>query len=365
MSKKYKLFYIFLFNILVLTSFSIFYFQNKINYKKSFTGTRKNTASSFNPTPSLSPSYNSTPNLSLETIFDDDLYNRDEAVTLITTGDVLAGRSVNFKLHSYKNYSYSWEKTAFFLKNSDLTLINLESPLVKDCPLTNSGMVFCGSPEFIKGLLLADIDIANLANNHILNWGEENVLFTKNLLSQNNILSCGYPEDKICFKQVKGKNLAFLGYNLLNKFSEENLIENVKKAKLKADYVILSLHWGAEYQAYPASWQVDLAHKLIMAGASIIVGNHPHWYQPIEVYKEGLILYAHGNFIFDQEWSRETKTGFTAKHVLLNGKVADSQIYPVLISDYCQPEFLQNEEKDKILNDLREKSFNLKNLNKN
>lgn len=312
---------------------------------------------SFFPSASSLPSPVVVPKLKLESVFDEVLAVNDNSITLITTGDVMAGRSVNFKIHSYNNFLYPWEKTASFLQSADLALINLESPLVKNCPLTNSGMIFCGSEQFLQGLLFARINIVNLSNNHIFNWGEENALFTQQLLGANHILTSGYPKDSVSFKEIKNKKFAFLGYNLLDSFLEKDIIKAVNQASLQADFVVVSLHWGVEYQAYPENWQQQLGRSLIDAGAQLIVGNHPHWHQPIEVYKQGLIIYSHGNFIFDQEWSKETKTGFAAKHIFYENRLVDSQIFPVLISDYCQPSLLEKEEKEKFLTDLKEKSF--------
>ncbi len=357
----------FLLLILVLVFFLpifIFFWQIKFSANNLILNKFKNTEKnkqisrlqSFSPSASNLSSPIIVPNLTLENVFDEVLAN-DNSITLITTGDVMAGRSVNFKIHSYNNFLYPWEKTAPFLRSADLALINLESPLVENCPLTNSGMIFCGSKHFLQGLLFANINIVNLNNNHIFNWGEENVLFTQQLLRENNILTTGYPKNSISFKEVKSKKFAFLGYNLLDGFTEKELIKTVYQSSLQADFVVVSLHWGVEYQTYPEKWQQQLGRNLIDAGAQLIIGNHPHWYQPIEIYKQGLIIYSHGNFIFDQEWSKETKTGFVAKHVFYENKLVDSQIFPILISDYCQPSLLEGNEKEKILTDLKEKSF--------
>jgi len=302
------------------------------------------------------------PLLSLESIFSKNNYfveklPPEETITLITTGDIIPARTVNFKMAQYNNFPYPFEKTAEFLKTSNLTLINLEAPLIKNCPLTNTGMIFCGDKRFVEGLIYADIDIVNLANNHALNYGIEGVNQTINLLNKNKILFTGFPINELTVKKIKDNKLGFLGWNLLNDFSEIEVLDTIKKAKEKVDLLIVSLHWGAEYEYYPSPWQKDLAHKIINQGADLIVGNHAHRIQPIEIYKNKLIIYAHGNFIFDQEWSQETKTGFITKIVFYQSKIVGLEVLPVFISDFSQPAFLEGEKKEQVINKLKEISL--------
>lgn len=303
------------------------------------------------------------PPLSLETVFSDNKswvgrLPDEKTITLITTGDVIPARTVNFKMTKYNNFKHPFEKTVDFLKSADLTLINLEAPLIKDCPVTNEGMIFCGNQRFIEGLEFADIDVVNLANNHTLNWGADGIKQTANLLQNNQILSCGYPEDKLVVKNLQGVKIGFLGWDLLDQYDEVKILNTIKESKKGVDLLIVSFHWGAEYVSLPADWQRELAYKSIDAGADMIVGNHPHWIQPIEFYQDKLIIYAHGNFIFDQEWSQQTKTGVVAKHTFYENQLVDSQFYPIFISDYNQPAFLEGREKNTVLKRLKQISQN-------
>jgi poly-gamma-glutamate synthesis protein (capsule biosynthesis protein) len=291
-----------------------------------------------------------------------------ETITLITTGDVIPARTVNWLMTKYQSFIYPFQKTASFLKTADLTLINLEAPLIANCPLTNEGMVFCGNQKFIEGLLFAGIDVVNLANNHSLNWSPEGLCQTVKLLSQNEILVNGLPPNFRCqekvfepltVKTLKNLKIGFLGFNFLEEDWSKDFLVAISRAKKEVDFLIVSSHWGAEYQRLPSSTTIKLAHQMIEAGADLLVGNHPHWYQPLEIYQEGLIIYAHGNFIFDQEWSLATKTGFIAKHTLYKGKLVDTQIFPIFIQNYSQPYFLEGQEKKTVLKNLKEISQNL------
>ena len=302
------------------------------------------------------------PPVSLDKIFiaDHSWVNRlppDKKLTVITTGDVIPARTVNFKMTQYHDFTHPFHKTAEMLKSADATLINLEAPLVKNCPVTAEGMIFCGDPRFIEGLEFAGVDIVNLANNHALNYGIEGAGQTVKLLTENGILATGYPSNNLVMKQFNNSYLGFLGFDLLSPFDENELLLTINQSSKKVDLLFVSLHWGTEYTHQPDPWQYALAHRIIDEGATMVVGNHPHWTQPLEVYKDKLIIYAHGNFIFDQEWSEETKTGFIARHTFYENRLVDTEIFPVYISDYNQPELLTGEKKEKILDRLTDISL--------
>ncbi len=284
-------------------------------------------------------------------------------IVLIATGDVIPARSVNFQTNKYNDFTWPWQKTFQFLKNSDLTLINLESPILTNCPVTNEGMVFCGSPKHLEGIKLADIDIVNIANNHYGNYAYEGVEESNQILTKANILISG--NNNLTFSKVKDKIFAFLGYNEIGYdetekgiswLNKEQIKTDLKKAQENSDFIIVSFHWGAEYISQPEDYRIELAHQAIDWGADLIIGNHPHWIQPVEIYNGKIITYAHGNFIFDQEWSQETKEGVIGKYILYDNQIIDVEFIPIIISDYGQPDFAQEELKTKILNNMYQQS---------
>lgn len=309
--------------------------------------------------------------LSVENIFNENHdwvknFPEKNIITLIATGDVIPARSVNYKTIQYQNFKWPFEKTAEILKKGDITLINLESPLVSNCTPTNTGMTFCGSDKHVEGLIFAGVDIANFANNHMGNQGEEGVKNTAQLLKANNILVTGI--NGPVFKEVKGMRFAFLGYNdienpsdILSQATEDKIAKEVSDTRKKADVVIVTFHWGTEYVTQPNERQKMLAHLAIDSGADLIIGNHPHWIQPIEIYKEKLITYAHGNFIFDQMWSEETKEGVIGIYKFYNNKLIDVKFLPIFIEDYGQPHLLENDQAKRIIEKMQKASLDLKN----
>jgi len=311
-----------------------------------------------------------TPSLpSLNQIFNDDhewmaTLSAERVRVLIATGDVIPARSVNFQATKRNNFRWPFEKTADVLKKADITLINLESPLVKDCPLTNEGMIFCGDLRHLEGLVYAGVDVANLANNHLGNYGEEGIKSTVNLLKSASILSTGL--SGLIFKDIGGVRFAFLGYNeighsesMLSWMNEEKIVSEIKEARKQADVIIVSFHWGVEYTEQPSDRQRQLAHLAIDVGADLIIGNHPHWIQPVEIYKNKLITYAHGNFVFDQMWSEKTKQGVVGRYTFYDDKLIDVEFLPIFIEDYGQPHFLELEERNKILQEMKQASLKL------
>lgn len=167
----------------------------------------------------------------------------------------------------------------------------------------------------------------NLANNHALDQGEDGLKTTKNLLTQIGIASTGAGEttEEAWMPTIIEKNgikIAFIGasytsYNddgsrrspLVARMQDtDKLISALQEAKKKADIVVVTMHAGVEYTRNPTPLQETFAHTAIDHGADIVIGAHPHWIQKIENYQGKYIFYSLGNFVFDQEFSQETKS---------------------------------------------------------
>lgn len=339
-----------------------------VNGRAFFERTQASIDNTSEKTFNLQINENNLESLSLEKIFQEDhswvkLYPEEKLRKIIVTGDVLLARSVNVKTTETKNFKWPFAKTADVLREADITYINLETPLTKDCAPTHQGMIFCGDPRNIDGLIFAGVDVANIANNHIYDQGDEGAVETQGLLSDSKIIPVGL--SGLAVKEVDDVKFGFLGYTDLSNYNERETLkeEIVKKeiveAKLTTDVVIVQFHWGNEYTTEISKRQRDLAYLAIDNGADLIIGNHPHWIQPIEIYKEKLIAYSHGNFIFDQEWSRNTKLGVVGKYIFYEDELIDVEYLPIKIQDYGQPYFLSGKEKQSVLENLKTDSINL------
>jgi poly-gamma-glutamate synthesis protein (capsule biosynthesis protein) len=119
--------------------------------------------------------------------------------------------------------------------------------------------------------------------------------------------------------------------------TEENLTQDIERAKEKAHVVIVSIHWGTEYEQSPTERQRMFAHLAVDSGASLILGHHPHVVQPVEQYKDGYIFYSLGNFVFDQMWSEETRNGLIARIFFEGRQIKKVETITVTIYEFHQP----------------------------
>ena len=258
------------------------------------------------PSPSPTPSFGP---LTLESLFHPTVpVPADPAHfrTLLATGDVIPARMVNVEATRRGDFLWPFRPTAPLLRSADITWVNLETPLFAGCPLAETGFTFCGDARFVNGLTFAGVNVANLGNEHIHNYGAQGTDATIKLLQSHGIAYSGLGHT--AFVDVRGFTFALLGFNDVEEtLDRSEMKREIAAARARADVVVVQFHWGREYERQPLSAPgvaegdpVVLGHLAIDDGADIVIGNHQHWYEGVEVYKGHLITYAHGNFIFDQ-----------------------------------------------------------------
>ncbi len=204
------------------------------------------------------------------------------------------------------------------LSRGDINLANLESPLARGGrEFTTKKFRFRGEPAVAPALRRASFNLVTLANNHSMDFGWPALEETRQHLREAGIAWIGAGENleqarRATIFTVRGKRIAFLGYSLtqpLEFFASHNrpgtapgyanlVVADVAAARGRADYVIVSFHWGREASTTVQAYQRDTAHKAIDAGADTIIGHHPHVLQGIERYRNGIIFYSLGNFAF-------------------------------------------------------------------
>lgn len=255
-------------------------------------------------------------------------------VTILFTGDVMLGRSVNTMIASHHDATWPFINVASVMKTADITYINLENPFVTNCPPTDSGMIFCSDPGNVAGLVSSGVDVASLANNHTLNYGKAGLEETISVLKSAGILPAVIGQ-KVSF--VRGDYIyTFLSYNDVGEDALKNMSVYQKQSN---EIVIMTFHWGNEYQSNPTVRQVTLAHLAIDNGADVVIGAHPHWVQSHEIYMGKPIYYSLGNFVFDQEWSAETKKGLAVRFTYDGTNLVNTEELPVFIQNYGQPQW--------------------------
>ena len=272
-------------------------------------------------------------------------YNR-----LIFAGDVMLSRGVRRQMLQAHDPALPFRKIAPLLAASDIAFVNLESPFSNRGPYHEGGLIFHASPDAIAGLKLAHIAIASTANNHSRDCGPHGVEYTVNWLLKNGIEPVGTSESPErthagVILERHGVRFGFLAYT----FDQKNgnwrdlderiamadpdvLCRDVANMRRRADVVIVSMHHGIEYMPKPSKAQIAFAHAAVDAGASLVVGHHPHVTQPEEEYHGALIFYSLGNFIFDQYQREATQHGEIAQVSFLGRKILAAHLMRVKIT---------------------------------
>jgi hypothetical protein len=294
--------------------------------------------------------------------------------TLIATGDVIPARYTDVTIRSRDNdFLYPVAATKGITAAADLTVIDLEAPLIEGCPYHDSGFVFCGQAGFTAGLAAAGVDVATLENNHIGNYGLDGIYETEDVLTAAGIDHT----DRITplVRDVRGLKFGFLAFNGVGEtIDRAKMTAQIQALRPRVDVLVVAIHWGAEYVSLPQvapgvaeDDPVEIAHLAVDAGADLIIGNHPHWVQAVELYKgkdtpsgaEGFIAYAHGNFIFDQMWSYETRVGVIGRYTFYDDVLVGVEFIPTLIENYAEPVPMQGAEAQAVLDGMKAASEEL------
>lgn len=283
--------------------------------------------------------------------------------TLIMTGDVMLGRTVEITAKEKHDMNYPFLKMADTVKSADIAFVNLENPIIDGCKPFTQGLVFCANPDMLDGLVYAGIDVVTLANNHSLNYGEKGVRETEKHLESRGISYTG--DGNLTMKQVNNVTFGFLGFdkaqqgNPVLTSDETNLI---KESDKKVDVLIVAMHWGVEYKDKALPGVRKLAKELVQDGADVVVGSHPHWVEDREyLYKDGAIVssfpanlqsltsnnfvpiyYSLGNFVFDQMWSEKTRHGLAVRLTFDGKNIVKEELLPTYIKERGQPEWVNN-----------------------
>jgi len=185
------------------------------------------------------------------------------------------------------------------LDQADIRVLNLETALTNKLETAEKHIRIRTDSKNVKWLKEAKIDVVHLNNNHTNDCGVSGFIDMHNRLIESNIR----PLTKNWYVVMYHYDisLCFLGFRLFEKDDINNLLRQVAMAKSACDILVVSLHWGQEHMPVPSPWQVEAAHKIIDAGAKIVVGHHTHCPQGIERYNNGLIAYSLGNFNFWQD----------------------------------------------------------------
>jgi len=236
---------------------------------------------------------------------------------------------------------------------------------------------FVSPPSFASYMKAGTLTVASLANNHILDGGEIGVEKTRAALAENGIdcVGAGGNAAEACqplLLAVKGVKVGFLAYNLVNElvfsakgdragaasFTACNVADCVRLLKMKADVVVVALHWGTSWTQEVKASQIVAADQIHQAGADIVIGHHPHMLQAFKAYEKGLTIFSLGNFVLrpDYPMPAEAHNSVVALIEIAERKVRRCYLYPVRLDDYGVPRLPTRLEARIILSNLADLS---------
>lgn len=290
--------------------------------------------------------------------------------TFVAVGDVLLGRSLGTRMGKESDYTLPFQNVAPMLASADIAFGNLEGPFCGEAPYPGEGMTFRVHPRAIESLQFAGFDVMSVANNHFGDGGDACIAFSLAHLKRANIAAVGtgatFEDAHSAAILVRhGVRFAFLAYTyaarndapesklpVIAGRDPEQVRRDVAAALTRADVVIVSLHDGAEYTRQVARETLDFSHAAIDAGASLVLGHHPHVPQRIEQYKGGWIYYSLGNFAFQQYTPKETQHALIARITFRGAAIEQVEALPAVIEFHSRPRPAASDEVPHILNPI-------------
>ena len=239
-------------------------------------------------------------------------------IKLTFVGDVmLASYKNQTTSKSFNEYANNQEQTYFFEKvydifsNDDFTTVNLENVFtdknLKEKEKDHDPAYWYRSQTSNVGILTSSsIEGVSLANNHTYDYGQTGYNDTVTTVSEAN-LEYGTNEHTFYYEK-DGFVIAVICHGLWGEWQADAIINRIKEAEENSDYQIVFYHGGTERLHTPETWKQRASRKLIDNGADLVIGNHPHVLQPIEIYNDKQIIYSLGNFCFGGSSRPENRT---------------------------------------------------------
>lgn len=277
-------------------------------------------------------------------------------VRMLFVGDIMLDRNVAYRTRQSKDPNYPYQKLpAGWFESFDYAVGNLEGPVTDRRRSPEKSIDFLFDPAVLPPLKAQGLDAFSQANNHALDQGAPGYEDSVRRLREAGFLVFGHQvydgELALATTTIKGKTFAFVGYNTTdNPIDKQAAAPVIQRAAREADYVIAALHWGEEYKDRPQAGMITDAHWLIDQGVDAVIGGHPHWVQGFSSYKGKPIAWSLGNFIFDQDWSVQTRQGL-AIAVTFNDEKISIEPLPLNI-DQSRPTLISGEELIKRLQGL-------------
>lgn len=273
---------------------------------------------------------------------------KESKMDIFISGDFAPQLRVN-KIIQKKEFDKLYNDMLPLIKGADIAITNLEAPLIEGgTPIAKTGPNLKSPLNSIEALKYGGFKMVTLANNHIMDYGEEGLYSTMEICKNNNIETIGAGNSlenakKIKYKESKGKQIAFINVAEnewattqgneagANPLDEVGIFYSINEAKQNADIIILIIHGGHETYELPSPRMKKLYRYFIDLGVDAVVGHHTHCFSGHEVYKNKLIVYSLGNFIFDNLHNRTNTSWNKGTAVMLsisNSNKVDFKFHP-------------------------------------
>ncbi|MBN2080377.1 MAG: CapA family protein [Spirochaetes bacterium] len=222
-----------------------------------------------------------------------------------------------------RGFDFLFERVRDDLQGSDVVVGNMEFPIAP--PFSSKPRIFNCRPEILPAMKKAGFTMMHIANNHILDQADRGVVTTMGFIRNSGMDYLGVGENEPAaraglMKTVRGIRIGFLGYTgLLNYhrprrpsgyylnwfYDRGKVIADIEAMKKRADFIVMVVHAGVEYDRVPSNRDVKLMREYIDHGVDLVIGHHSHVIQPVErvLAKDGrvsFIFYSLGNFVSNQ-----------------------------------------------------------------
>ena len=286
----------------------------------------------------------------------------ETTVSFVVFGDNLIHEPIyQYGLYNDEDFSFLFENMKEAIENSDIAVINQETPLTDD-PARYSGYPRFATPAQVgEAISDAGFDVVTCATNHALDQGMPGIDFTKQFFDTRDIKCIGIQsadEERYHSYDIivrNGMRIAMTNYTYgTNGISipkqnpdavhllvdEDKVRDDLEKAKAESDFVVVFAHWGMEYEAEPDDFQKKWTQIFLECGVDVVVGTHPHALQPYEMLRdddghEMLVYYSIGNYISAQSEKSCVKGGMAAFNVSLTSdgyRITEYGLEPLTIT---------------------------------
>lgn len=270
-------------------------------------------------------------------------------ITLAAVGDINLGNGPGAMIDRF-GPGYPWASVGPRLRAADLAFGNLECAVSLRGRAQPKTYTFRGRPSSVRAMrAAAGIDVVNLANNHAGDFGDLALLDTLRTLRANDIVPVGAGATEAAayrpaMVETLGLRVAFVGFSTILPYEFQAIGRNpgtawghpgrvrdgVRRAARQADVVIATFHWGIERARTESAEQRRLARIALDAGATAVIGAHPHVLQPVRRPPGRLVAYSLGNFVFSAASPGTQHTGILELR-LAAGRVVGSRFSPAVI----------------------------------